>query len=84
MIQIYEALYNKGKILADNIDIPDNSKVLIVWDSREKLKKSDKKLHHDLPKGIILNKNKGEINELMNLPDDAVDFQRKIRDNEWN
>jgi hypothetical protein len=38
----------------------------------------------DLPEGIILKKKEGPINELKSFSEDPVDFQRNIRDNEWN
>ncbi len=84
MVQIYEALFKNGQILTENISIPDNSKVLIIWDKDNTFANSNEITAKKLPPGIVLNKKEGMICDLSNFPNEAVCFQRNIRDNEWN
>lgn len=81
MVQVIEALYSEGKVLIDNINIPDNSKVLILWDPKGfDVDTVNKKV---LPEGILLSEITNIKSDLRSLPEDAVEFQRRIRDEEW-
>lgn len=83
MVQIIEAVYNNGKVYADNVNIPDNAKVLIVWDSSGDYLKPKRSGKKSLPPGIELKKTQNQVNPMSSFPQDAVEFQRKIRDEEW-
>lgn len=84
MVQIYEALFKNGQFLTENISIPDNSKVLIIWDKDNTFDNNNGIISKKLLPCMILNKKEGIICDLRNFPYDAVGFQRNIRDNEWN
>jgi hypothetical protein len=84
MVQVIEAVYSNGKVLTENANIPDNSKILIIWDSTGSVVNYNSIGKKTLPSGIILNKVEGQINPLVNFPEDAVEFQRTIRDEDWN
>lgn len=84
MVQIIEAVYSNGKVLAENIEIPDNSKVLIIWEQSGSIAKSNRETKKTFPSGIVLNKIEGQINSLASFPENAVEYQRTQRDAEWN
>ncbi len=84
MLKISEANYINGNIIIENLNIPNNSKIYIIWDSESNINNSLTLNQNLLPKGIIFNKNESVYDKLESLPIDAVDFQRKLRDDEWN
>lgn len=83
MKQIVESRTNNGIIQTTNLNIPNDTKVILIWDNEEEADNKSKKLN-SLPKGIIMNKPEGIIDSLNSFPNNAVEFQRIIRDNEWN
>ncbi len=84
MIKVREAIFKKGQIILEDLDLPDNTKLLIMFESNEQDKDQKSDLYPDLPEGIILDKKEGPINELKSFSENPVDFQRNIRENEWN
>lgn len=83
MKQIVESRTNNGIIQTTNLNIPNDTKVILIWDNEDVADHKSNKLN-SLPKGIIMNKPEGIIDSLISFPNDAVEFQRNIRDNEWN
>ncbi len=84
MLKIIDARYCNGKIILDNNSIPDNSKIIIIWDSDRNTENTVETNLNKLPNGILFSKQNGMFEELKSLPIDAVEFQRSLRDEEWN
>ncbi len=84
MLKICEASYNNGNVIIENLNIPNNSKIYIIWDSDGNINNSIYFNQNKLPKGILFNKNERVYDKLESLPIDAVNFQRELRDDEWN
>ena len=84
MVNVLEAVYKNGKVLADNANIPDNSKVIIIWENNKSIDENTIFNKKQLPKGVLLEEIKNSFNQLENFPVDAVQFQRSLRDGDWN
>lgn len=84
MVNVLEAVYKNGKVLADNANIPDNSKVIIIWENNKSIGENTILNKKQLPKGVLLEEIKNNFNQLENFPVDAVEFQRSLRDGDWN
>ena len=84
MVNVIEAVYKNGKVLADNANIPDNSKVIIIWENNKSIDENTILNKKQLPKGVLLEEIKNSFNQLENFPVDAVQFQRSLRDGDWN
>jgi len=84
MVNVIETVYKNGRVLADNANIPENSKVLVIWDTTGYISNSNFVEKTSLPSGIDLNKIQRQLNPLESFPIDAVEFQRSLRDGDWN
>jgi hypothetical protein len=56
MIKVREAIFKKGQIILEGFDLPDNTKLLLMFESNEQDLDQNSGIYPDLPEGIILDK----------------------------